>query len=476
MHWAILDTDVYIGHWEAGLYDDLLAAVRNAFVVRHDSSDRRTVVTQVGLLLGALTVAVAAGVVVAFGWGLPPLTAANIFAQAEALLTFSTGPAGYHDPFDWVPGGVALTTVGVLLSSAFLVFRPLAASSGHAQAPLRHAAKRIVTAHGQDTLSFFKLRQDNLYFFDSTGQAFVGYRLDGGVLLVSGDPVGPPDAVPGLVRELCTFADARGLKLAVVGASKGFAALSADAGLRSLYIGDEAIVDVEGFSLEGRAIRKVRQSVSRLEKAGYGAEVALLTEVGEDVLDELHSISERWRAGNPERGFSMAMDCLRSEHLSGSTVVLARDQAGALRAFLHLVPADGGKTMSLSAMRRDPDTPNGLMEFLVVRGIQLLGAEGVKELSLNFAAFARCLHSPSGPVDRTLARLMKIADGHFQIESLYRFNTKFDPRWQERYLLYEGPLGLPRAGLVTMWAEGQLPKPRLPRVRTSRPPLFDRAA
>src|SRR5207302_7551160 len=150
-----LDVEEALASW-------LLAAVlvwgRNAFVVRHDSSDRRTVVTQVALLMGALAAAVGAGLVVAFGWGAPPLTAANIFAQAEALLTFSTGPARYHDPFDWVPAAVALTSVGALLTSAYLVFRPLAASSGHAQGPLRHAAKRIVSAHGQDTLSFFKLR------------------------------------------------------------------------------------------------------------------------------------------------------------------------------------------------------------------------------------------------------------------------------------------------------------------------------
>src|SRR2546426_6338141 len=132
-----LDVEEALASW-------LLAAVlvwgRNAFVVRHDSSDRRTVVTQVALLMGALAAAVAAGGVVGVGWGTPPLAAANIFAQAEGLLTFSTGPARYHDPFDWVPAGVALTSAGALLASAYLVFRPLAASSGHAQAPLRHAA------------------------------------------------------------------------------------------------------------------------------------------------------------------------------------------------------------------------------------------------------------------------------------------------------------------------------------------------
>ncbi|HEY2941740.1 MAG TPA: PIN domain-containing protein [Vicinamibacteria bacterium] len=37
MAWAILDTSVYIGHWQKGLYERELEAVRNAFVVRHSA-------------------------------------------------------------------------------------------------------------------------------------------------------------------------------------------------------------------------------------------------------------------------------------------------------------------------------------------------------------------------------------------------------------------------------------------------------
>jgi lysyl-tRNA synthetase class 2 len=116
-------------------------------------------------------------------------------------------------------------------------------------------------------------------------------------------------------------------------------------------------------------------------------------------------------------------------------------------------------------MRREHDTPNGLTEFLVVKSIELL-RDRADELSLNFAAFARVMHSPEGLVDRLLASAARLLDPFFQIESLYRFNAKFSPRWEPRYLLYEGAAGLPRAGLAAMWAEGQLPKPRVYRPAT----------
>jgi lysyl-tRNA synthetase class 2 len=95
---------------------------------------------------------------------------------------------------------------------------------------------------------------------------------------------------------------------------------------------------------------------------------------------------------------------------------------------------------------------------------------GVAELSLNFAAFARWLHSPAGPVERVLAHLVRFGDRFFQVESLLSFNAKFQPRWQPRYLLFDGALGLPRACLAAMWAEGQLPKPAVPRLARSPEP------
>jgi hypothetical protein len=208
-------------------------------------------------------------------------------------------------------------------------------------------------------------------------------------MLVAGDPVGARAELPGLVRETCAFAASRGLRVAALGASPNLVALYRQAGFRSLYLGDEAIVDTRSFSLEGRSIGKVRQSVSRAEAAGYRAALIDHDRLDDGTIEELERVSERWRNGAPERGFSMAMDSLRGTHQVGSSIVAATDGDGRIRAFIHFVPAYGRAAMSLSFMRRDRGTPNGLMEFVVVRAIQLLGERGMVEVSLNFAAFAR---------------------------------------------------------------------------------------
>ncbi len=446
----------------------LLVVSRRAFSVRHDPVSLRSAVWRVPLL-GLLAVALAALATWA-SQGHP--SAASVWRETIDLLRWHAGPihferhVAFHHPFAWIPLSVHLIEVGTLLAMAYVVFRPLAAPRALPTPAARQAAAALVRAHGRDTLSFFKLRADKHYFFGQDRTAFVGYRIENGVLLLSGDPVGPPETFPQLLSDLRSFADARGLKLGAVGASEALCELYQNLGLRTIYLGDEAIIDLQRFSLEGRPIRKVRQSVTRLTKAGFAAELHPLGELDEPTVAQIETVVELGRQGAPERGFSMAMDTIDCERSEETLVVLARDGEGTIRGVLHFVPVYGRAAVSLSFMRRDPATPNGLTEFLVARGAELLRERGVEEMSLNFAAFARWMHSPERPHERWLGKLVALGNPFFQIESLYRFNAKFFPRWEPRYLVYDGALGLPRASIAALWAEGQLWKPTL-RQRTT---------
>ena len=435
----------------------LLLRAGPAFRVQHGAITLRSAVWRLPVLGGfGLTIAAVAA------WasqGRPSW--ASVARETGDLLKWQTGPMHFHHHFVWLPMSVHLVELGTLLAMAYVVFRPLAAPAALPGPTTRSAAAELVRAHGSDTLSFFKLRSDEHYFFSADRSAFVGYRVENGVLLLSGDPVGPEDAFPALLTELRAFAQTRGLKLGAVGASERLRPLYEHLGLRTIYLGDEAIIDLDQFSLEGRAIRKVRQSVNRLKKAGFRAELHDVAALDPGTAAEMDRVLEQGREGAPERGFSMAMDSICGEHDEDTVVVLARDGDGAVRGVLHFVPCYGRQAMSLSFMRRDPATPNGLTEFLVVEAVELLRERGVREISLNFAAFAKWIHSPEKASERALAKLIVLGNPFFQIESLYRFNAKFFPRWEPRYLVYQGAFGLPRAGIAALWAEGQLPKPDL---------------
>ena len=360
----------------------LLLAGRRGFPVRHDPITLRSAVWRVPLL--GLAGLASAALATWASQGHPSFS--SVLAETGDLLRWQPGPIHFHyhsvlhHHFAWIPLAVHLVELGTLVGIAYVVFRPLAAPRSLPGPAARHLASGLVQAHGQDTLSFFKLRCDQHYFFSGDGAAFVGYRIENGVLLLAGDPVGSPEAVAPLMRELRGFADSRGLKLGGVGASERLRPLYESLGLKTLYLGDEAVIELDRFSLEGRPIRKVRQSVTRLGKAGYTAELVRVGDLETGAMAEIEDVLDRGRQGAPERGFSMAMDSLGGGHGLQTSVVLARDGEGRIRGVLHLVPCYGRAAVSLSFMRRHPETPNGLTEFMVARATELLRDDGVDEL------------------------------------------------------------------------------------------------
>ena len=319
-------------------------------------------------------------------------------------------------------------------------------------------ARRIVLEWGEDSLSFFALRRDRRYAFSGRDDALLAYRVVAGCALVSGDPVGNPESIPGMVRAFAAFAHQRGWRLVVLHCSEEWVGLFREIGMRALPIGDEAVLCPETFTLEGRAIRKVRQSVNRLARMGYSVTVAApgdLTDADRAAVDQ---VSQEWLNGWPDRGFSMAMDDLYAH--PQARFALARDGEGRLEGFLHLVPSRRG--YSLSSMRRLRTSPNGLIEYLIAETAVWARGEQADEISLNFSVFADVLRADgtaSWPLRATRWSLLRL-DRLFQLERLFSFNRKFFPQWRRRYICFERHRDVPVLGLATLHVERLLAPPR----------------
>jgi lysyl-tRNA synthetase class 2 len=248
--------------------------------------------------------------------------------------------------------------------------------------------------------------------------------------------------------------------VAILGASERWLPLYRARGLHVLYHGDEAVVDAAAFDLEGRAIRKVRQSVSRLQRTGHTAEVLPPSHIDPQVRSELESIAADWRGGQPERGFVMALDGLFSLGDGDAVFVVGRDAEGVPQGFLHFAIVHAGSALSLSSMPRvRASTPNGFNEWLICEALLWAREHGYRRVSLNFSPFAAVLGGDSPrSLGRELQRRALLATkGHFQLDNLLAFNRKFFPAWEQRFLVYERRTDLPRVGIAALAAEAYLP-------------------
>ncbi|MFB7946551.1 phosphatidylglycerol lysyltransferase domain-containing protein [Kitasatospora phosalacinea] len=317
----------------------------------------------------------------------------------------------------------------------------------------------------RDSLGYFALRRDKAVVFSPSGKAAIAYRVVGGVTLASGDPIGDPEAWPGAIDAWLAEAREHAWVPAVMGASEEAGVIYARHGMDALELGDEAIVELDEFSLDGRAMRVVRQAYNRVKRAGYTVRIRRHGDIPECEMAELVARADHWRDGATERGFSMALGRLGDAGDGRCVMLECFDGDGELRALLSFVPW-GGHGLSLDLMRRDRDSENGLMEFMVIELLQRAEEVELERVSLNFAMFRSVFERGSklgaGPVLRLWRSVLGFFSRWWQIESLYRANAKYRPIWEPRYLLFEKSGEIPRIGIASARAEGFITAPSMP--------------
>ena len=358
--------------------------------------------------------------------------------------------------------GLGLMT---LLTTVYLALRPQEPTpglTGDDEGRLR----QLMTRHS-DSLSYFNTRRDKSVVWSSSGKSAVAYRVVSGVMLASGDPVGDPEAWPGAMKAFAEEAAAHAWTPAVLGCSEQAGTVWVrETGWAALELGDESVVDTTTFTLEGRPMRNVRQMVGRVSRAGYAVEVTRVRDVTPEVRERAMRDAASWRSSDTERGFSMALGRLLDAAADPDCVVVTARHEEVVRAFLQFVPW-GTDGMSLDVMRRDSAADAGVNELMIAEALRVAPALGVRRVSLNFAAFRSALERGeklgAGPVLKVWRRLLLFASRWLQIESLYRFNAKFQPTWQPRFLVYPTASDLPRVALAALEAEAFLTWPRLGR-------------
>ncbi|MDQ1321133.1 MAG: lysyl-tRNA synthetase, class [Actinomycetota bacterium] len=400
-----------------------------------------------------------------------PYAINRVSGFALATADFFVGkPHGFINALMGLFGALALMAAVVVL---FLSQRADNALTGEDESAIRG----LLEVYGKnDSLGYFATRRDKSVIFAASGRAAITYRVEAGVCLASGDPVGDPRAWPAAIeawQELCL---AYGWAPGVMGASSTGAQAFREAGLSALQLGDEAILYPDKFHLSGPDMRAVRQAVTRARRSGLTVRMRRHRDLTAEQMAEVINRADAWRDTETERGFSMALgrlgdpadgDCLLVEAVQGGDQDDTRDDSndgagGTVVGMLSLVPW-GPNGLSLDLMRRSPSSPNGTVELMVSELLQQADTVGVSRVSLNFAMFRSAFEQGSalgaGPVARLWRALLVFFSRWWQLETLYRSNMKYQPQWVPRYACYEDTRLIPRVGVASVIAEGFLVLP-----------------
>jgi len=419
----------------------MLLAGRRQFVGRPDPRSRKAAplsllaIMVAGWLLGVIAIVVDQREVT------EPWSGTDVAEQSLLGLFGITGPLRFDSADAAAESGYLLLGLGILSGLAALTVLL------HSTGPLESASdadrtriRALLDRHGHvDSLGYFATRCDKSYVFSASGKAAVAYRVKAGVCLAAGDPIGDVEAWPGAIEAWAQLTQQRAWIPAVLAASETGAEAYHRAGFDALEIGDEAVVEVADFTLDGRAMRSVRQAVNRARRAGYRVRIELVRDLDPAWREEAEHLSQRWRRGGRERGFSMALSRFATAVDPDCLIVQASNSVGDLVAVLQLVPW-GDDGLSLDLVRRHPDLENGVMELMIAELLAAAPGRGISRVSLNFAVFrsslARGERIGAGPFLRAWVRMLLLASRWWQIASLYRANAKFRPAWEPRFICF----------------------------------------
>lgn len=491
---AVTDND-RINLW-IGIVADLAALIYLIATYKqfHTRVRRGAVLRAVGVLLGGLVVGTL------LGWGLVWLFPHTLtrsdrlpyainrvvaFGSIDQEATFD----GRHS-FPPINGLLGLFGALALIAAAIVLFRSVRLRSLITADDEKLIRALITRFNDDDSLAYFSTRRDKAVVFAPDGRAALTYRVELGVGLAGGDPIGDPESWDDAVAEFLTLCDRYGWHPAAMGSSARGATAYDAAGFGSFSIGDEAILYTRDYSINGPAMKGVRQAVTRTKRAGITVRIRRHGEISTGSIDEgagsvdgkagggpsemaeIVARADAWRDTDEERGFAMALGRLGDPSDGNCLLVEAVEQEGEpgerVVGMLSFVP--WGRTgVSLDVMRRDRNSVNGIVETMVTELAKDSEQYGITQISLNFATFRAFFEHGAeigaGPVMRATYSVLMFGSKFFQMESLYKSNAKYRPDWQPRYLCFEDARVMPRVGLAAIVTEGFVRLPRIGRAR-----------
>lgn len=351
-----------------------------------------------------------------------------------------------HDtPAIFFERALPVLCISAMLYGMVLIFRPVAAVLLPNREKKLQASKQV-HLYGTNSISYFALDSDKTYFFSQSGKSVISYVLEGSTAVVAGDPIGPEEEMASALQEFIAFCNEQDWTIVFWQIRDQFKQLYQSAGLHMLKIGEDAVIDVQNFTLKGGAMANVRSSAKRAEKDGL--EVVFYRGQVTDASQraQMEHISHTWLAskGGSEMGFSMGhFDPQGDEE---QLTALAVDKENKVHAFVTFVPIYGRNGWGLDLMRRAPQPAPGTMELLLARSLEYMKTAGFKMASLGLAPLSNVNAEEetflSNSIDFLTVRFGNMANN----QSLFNFKKKFQPTWESRYLVYSNRLSLPKIG------------------------------
>ena len=327
-----------------------------------------------------------------------------------------------------------------LLYAAFTLFRPLFPQFENTDRA-RETAISMVQQFGRSSLDYFKTYSDKQYFFSQNAQSFVSYKNTRRYALVLEDPVAAneKDMVES-ITEFDRYCHRNGLRSIYYRIPEASAAMYRQMGKSLLPLGQEAVVNLTQFSMDGKDRKAMRNTIHKMEREGFVFRVHDAPLDGR-ILQQLRAVSDAWLRMLHRSELNFSQGVFDENELKNQTVLTMEDGDGKILAFINLIPGACSSEANFDMMRRVEEAPHGTMDFMFVNMFLFLQTKGFQTCNLGLVPMSGLQRSTSLPenlVKMAYERMPRFA----AYKSLRYFKEKFDPVWETKYVAFDSQMDL----------------------------------
>lgn len=305
----------------------------------------------------------------------------------------------------------------------------------------RERAKSLTQQFGNSALDFFKTYSDKFIFAPPEINAYISYRVSRNFAVVLENPVAENwDEMKKCVVSFSRYSYENGLKDIYYRVPKESLPIYFELSRKSLFLGQEGVVDLDSFSLEGGEKKSIRNALNKIKEQGYTTHINA-PPLRDGLIQKLKAVSDEWLKLTDREEIIFSQGMFVEKEIKEQTVITIENNEEKIIAFLNIIPDFVKNEGTYDLLRKTNDAPNGIMDHILVEMFKYFKASGIKCVNLGFAPMSG-LNDPHNFTEKS----MKFAYEKIRSFSSYKgqrdYKEKFNPLWNDKFLIYSNDYDL----------------------------------
>ena len=297
-------------------------------------------------------------------------------------------------------------------------------------------AKDLLKLHGNSALDYFKTSGDKMIFFAESKKSFISYRISGNFAVVLENPVAENrEEMKSCIEEFDLYCYQSGLKSIYYRVPEESLGIYHQLRKKDLFLGQEGVVDLSVFKLEGGARKPMRNAINKVIDRGFKATIHEAP-VKDGILQKIKSVSDEWLVDMQRSEIIFSQGMFDWDELKQQTIITVENPEEKIIAFLNIIPDFAVGEATYDLIRKTKDSPNGVMDFILVELFKYLKSKEYTHVNLGFAPMSGLDDARTFP-EKSLKFAYEKIRSFAHYKGLREYKEKFDPEWHNKYLIYQ---------------------------------------